>query len=294
MPSRTRILVAALLLSCAGTAIVAVPSFADSVASSSKGDLQTVAKADVLPVAFGGQGWGGGDGPEGRPPPPPPAGGPMEGGPQRLFQQFDANKDGSVTQAEIDTGRADQLKKFDADGNGTLSLDEYRALWIETMKEPIVRSFQSYDEDGDAKVTIAEFSERLDDLVQRLDHNHDGKIDANEMVARAGGPHGPGGPGGFGGHGWPGFGGPGGPGRFDGPGGPDRGPPPPGWRRAGRLPARLTGATARRSDKARVGRASGPLSPMSSMASSREPRRTARRGAAFVAAGPFGVPAVIS
>jgi Ca2+-binding EF-hand superfamily protein len=230
MPSRTRILVAALLLSCGGIAVVAVPSFADSVASSSKGDLQTVAKADLQPVAFGAPGWGGGDGPEGRPPPPPAGGpgGPMEGGPQRLIEQFDANKDGSITQQEIDTGRADQLKKFDADGNGVLSLDEYRTLWVAAMQEPIVRSFQSYDKDGDAKVTITEFSERLDSLVQRLDHNHDGKIDANELLARNDGPRDPGGPGGFHGpHGPGGFGGPGGPGGFGGPGGPDRGPPPP-------------------------------------------------------------------
>ena len=111
----------------------------------------------------------------------------------------------------------------------SLSLDEYRALWIESMKEPIVRSFQSYDKDGDAKVTIAEFSERLDDLVQRLDHNHDGKIDAQRArrPCRPEGPGGPGGPRGFGAHGGPGFGGPGGHGGFGGPGGPDRGPPPP-------------------------------------------------------------------
>ena len=84
--------------------------------------------------------------------------------------------------AEIDAAQADQLKKYDKDGDGTLSLAEYQPLFADQTHEPMVRSFQGFDRDGDGKVTADELNGRYDRLVQRLDHNNDGVIDQSELA----------------------------------------------------------------------------------------------------------------
>lgn len=98
-----------------------------------------------------------------------------------MLEMFDANNDGKVTQDEIDTTRQTRFKTFDKDGDGTLSLDEFQALWLDTMREHMVDRFQDLDADGDAKVTTAEFGRQLAHMVQFMDRNGDGVIDAADM-----------------------------------------------------------------------------------------------------------------
>ena len=62
-----------------------------------------------------------------------------------LLESFDTNDDGKLTQAEIDAARKANLTKFDTDGNGELSLDEYQALWADAMRRAMVRQFQAND-----------------------------------------------------------------------------------------------------------------------------------------------------
>ena len=100
---------------------------------------------------------------------------------------FDANEDGKLSQQEIDTGRANQLKKFDKNGDGTLNLAEYEALWLDVMRERMVDRFQQHDADGDGKVTAEEFGKRFVDMVKYMDSNGDGVLDESDMRARHGG-----------------------------------------------------------------------------------------------------------
>jgi hypothetical protein len=74
-----------------------------------------------------------------------------------MMDSFDTDGDGKLTQAEIDQARKDRLAKHDADKDGKLTLQEYEALWLEAMRERMVRQFQRHDRDGDAAVTAEEF-----------------------------------------------------------------------------------------------------------------------------------------
>jgi Ca2+-binding EF-hand superfamily protein len=106
------------------------------------------------------------------------------GGAMRLFEQFDANQDGRLTQAEIDQVRQSRLGEFDRNGDGSLSLEEYQALWVDAMRESMVDRFQAHDDDGDGMVTAEEFGEPFDRIVSRLDQNGDGELTADEMRRR--------------------------------------------------------------------------------------------------------------
>lgn len=102
----------------------------------------------------------------------------------RLFDTFDTNEDGKLTQTEIDAARKDRFDKFDANKDGTLSLAEYEKLWLDAVRERMVDRFQHHDADGDASVTLGEFQKRFTKIVQRLDDDGDGIITRKELRER--------------------------------------------------------------------------------------------------------------
>ena len=106
------------------------------------------------------------------------------GGMYNTLFDFDANKDNKLSQEEIDKGRLTQLKKFDKNGDGTLDLAEYEALWLDAMRERMVDRFQGHDADGDGKITADEFGQRFADMVKFMDTNGDGVLDESDMRAR--------------------------------------------------------------------------------------------------------------
>jgi Ca2+-binding EF-hand superfamily protein len=98
------------------------------------------------------------------------------GGVRYLIERYDANKDGKISQQEIDDNRTDWHKRFDADKNGTLSLKEFEALWLEAYRQEMVREFQRLDPNGDAAVTLDEYKDPLSRLVANRDRNGDGAL----------------------------------------------------------------------------------------------------------------------
>ena len=120
-----------------------------------------------------GGGWGGGWG----------GGGYHQGGPKHhrgmgrwFMNRYDANQDGKVTQEEVDKNRTERHGKYDANGDGKLSLKEFEGLWLEAFQRRMVRAFQRFDVDGDATVTLDEYTEPLSMIVERRDRNGDGAI----------------------------------------------------------------------------------------------------------------------
>lgn len=127
-------------------------------------------------------------GPQGRDGRGPQAdGGPrMQMMPQRPavnpLEQYDTNKDGATTQAEIDAMRGDRLKQFDRNNDGKLNIEEYTALWLDAYRRQMVDQFQRHDDDGDGAITILEFNEDFATMVRRNDRNGDGKVDATDVA----------------------------------------------------------------------------------------------------------------
>ena len=93
-----------------------------------------------------------------------------------ILMTFDTNGDGRVTQIEIDEYRGNGLAKFDTDGNGSLTLSEYEALWLAAMREKMVDRFQYLDADGNALVTTEEFKRPYANMVRHMDKNGDGVL----------------------------------------------------------------------------------------------------------------------
>lgn len=93
-----------------------------------------------------------------------------------LFAKVDANGDGSVTQAEIDTYRAGKLAEVDTSGDGALSIEEFDTLYREMTRLQMVRAFQRLDTDGDGVISPAEMDARFGHIVQRMDRNGDGAL----------------------------------------------------------------------------------------------------------------------
>lgn len=126
-------------------------------------------------------GWCGPGGPGGHHGPRGPGG-------MRLMDQFDTNKDGKLTQDEIDAARKAQIAKYDANGDGVLSLEEYQALWLDAMRPMMVRQFQANDADASGTITVEEFTARFATTVRDLDRNGDGVLTIDELRGPRRGP----------------------------------------------------------------------------------------------------------
>ncbi len=101
-----------------------------------------------------------------------------------LFELYDTNADGTLTQEEINAARAGRLAEFDTNSDNALSLAEYEALWLDAMRERMVDRFQSHDDDGDGLVTAEEFGEQHARIIARMDRNNDGVVNADDLRQR--------------------------------------------------------------------------------------------------------------
>jgi Ca2+-binding EF-hand superfamily protein len=71
----------------------------------------------------------------------------------RWFDRLDTNKDGVISQAEVNARQADRFAKIDANGDGMISPEEYNAR--------TEAHFIQADADGNGEVTKDEFTAAL-------------------------------------------------------------------------------------------------------------------------------------
>jgi Ca2+-binding EF-hand superfamily protein len=101
-----------------------------------------------------------------------------------LAERYDADKDGKISQTEIDTNRANWLTEFDADKSGSLALAEFQNLWLKAQNQRMVREFQRFDTDANGQVTMEEYKNPLAGIVARMDSNQDSALSKDDMPAR--------------------------------------------------------------------------------------------------------------
>ena len=75
---------------------------------------------------------------------------------REMLKEVDTNSDGKISQDEINAAVNARFAEFDADKNGSLSLQEFEALWADITKPIAVRTFQFLDPNGDAEISKAE------------------------------------------------------------------------------------------------------------------------------------------
>jgi Ca2+-binding EF-hand superfamily protein len=108
-----------------------------------------------------------------------------------LFDQFDADKDGKVTKAELDASRAARVKAADANGDGLMSADELAAMQLADMtlraKSMAAEMVARLDSDGDGLLSAAELATRPgpEKMFDRIDTDSDGSITRAEADAAA-------------------------------------------------------------------------------------------------------------
>lgn len=116
--------------------------------------------------------------------------------PGMMFETLDADKDGNVTQAEIDAAKAARFAKADANADGKLDeaellaqaetmQAEHMAAMMERMKtelpKRIAHMLIELDDNSDGFVTPDEFGdEHMGKMFDRLDANADGMMSAEE------------------------------------------------------------------------------------------------------------------
>lgn len=83
-----------------------------------------------------------------------------------LFGDLDTNGDGTVTAEEAHDGMQAGLEAHDADGDGSLTLEEFQELHAESIRTRMVDRFQALDEDGDGKVTADEITAPADRMAR--------------------------------------------------------------------------------------------------------------------------------
>jgi Ca2+-binding EF-hand superfamily protein len=103
-----------------------------------------------------------------------------------MMARYDADEDGKVTQQEIDQNRTQWHAEFDADKNASLSVDEFRNLWLKARNEMMVREFQHFDSDGNGQVTLGEYSAPMARMVAERDRNGDGALSPEDRGRHGG------------------------------------------------------------------------------------------------------------
>ncbi len=98
-----------------------------------------------------------------------------------LFERFDADGDDRVTRAEVSAFQDNLMSNHDADGNASINLQEFQAIWLEHMRPRMVDGFQRLDDDGDGEITKAELDTKLNRMLRWMDRNDDGAIDYGEI-----------------------------------------------------------------------------------------------------------------
>ncbi len=104
-------------------------------------------------------------------------------GPKVTFEELDADGNGEVTKAEIDSHRAARFAATDTDGDGKLSAAEIEAEGAKRAAERAARMIKRHDSDGDGALSQDELPKPRErgDMFARMDSDGSGAISKEEF-----------------------------------------------------------------------------------------------------------------
>ena len=100
-----------------------------------------------------------------------------------MAERYDANQDGEITQEEIDGNRAQWHGEF-AGTDDAMTLEQFQDLWLRARNHQMVREFQSFDRDGDGRITLEEYQRPMAEFVERLDRTDDQSLSRDDFERR--------------------------------------------------------------------------------------------------------------
>ncbi|HUL05138.1 MAG TPA: EF-hand domain-containing protein [Candidatus Acidoferrum sp.] len=103
-----------------------------------------------------------------------------------MFQEMDANRDGKVTQAEIDAFEAARAAEVDTNHDGKITADELQAFHEKEKAKREAAMLARMDTNGDGTVSVQEYEAAQTWRLARMDRNGDGTIDEQDMHMRGG------------------------------------------------------------------------------------------------------------
>ncbi|KAG6630797.1 calcium-dependent protein kinase 1-like isoform X2 [Carya illinoinensis] len=112
---------------------------------------------------------------------------------KEMFKMIDTDDSGQISFEELKAG----LKRADIDNNGTIDYGEFIAATLHLNKierqDHLFAAFSYFDKDGSGYITPDELQKacedfgivdiRLEEMIQEVDQDNDGRIDYNEFVA---------------------------------------------------------------------------------------------------------------
>jgi len=105
--------------------------------------------------------------------------------PSEMLVKYDANRDGTLTRAELEAGLKADFDKDDADHSGCLNKDEVRAINQRRWEEDRSASSPLVDFKGLGCIDFDEFAAAPRSLFDQMDANADGKLTPDELHPQA-------------------------------------------------------------------------------------------------------------
>lgn len=97
-----------------------------------------------------------------------------------LIGQADTNGDGNVSKAEFLERRSEAFQDLDADRSGSLTEAEFELAVSQRMKRFSSRAFAKVDTDGNGVISQAEWDQSPPRAFDKLDKNSDGVLTPTE------------------------------------------------------------------------------------------------------------------